>query len=239
MIQINHTPNFAGVTVTGDYYDLDELYDALHEVVGEEGEYDAYDDARIRVLGVCYDLRHAKMGDREYHYLDHGVDEDKMKMMGIVGPTRNLYLSFNIIYPEMLFVTMALNNFIDIRKRKLKHPDWDEAIAVVRKFQATFIESLSDIISERRFNMMVNNMNAYSLDFSNYFTQYLDVLNIRYLEWDKDNRVQNISRIAKWLAEQGKEYQETKAAVTDTANRLGGHPSEYRLRGEYPDEVDW
>lgn len=239
MIQINHTPNYAGVIITGDYYDLDELYEALHEVVGKEGEYEAYHDARIRVLGFCYDLRYAKMGGREYQYLDHGIDENGMKMMGIVGTTRNLYLSFHVLYPEMLFVTMALNNFIDIRKRKLKHPDWDGTIAIVRKFQATFINSLHDIISERRFNMMVNNMNAYGLDFSNYFTQYLDFLNIRYLEWDKDNRLQNISRIAKWLAEHGKEYQETKAAVIDTAQRLGGHPSDYRPRDEYSDDVDW
>ena len=50
MLQITNTPQYAGVTVVGDYQGLDELYEALHAVVGKEGEYPGYDMVRLRVL---------------------------------------------------------------------------------------------------------------------------------------------------------------------------------------------
>lgn len=64
MLQITNTPQYAGVTVAGDYQDLDELYEVLHLIVGEEGELPSYDSVRLQVLGVCYDIRHLLMGDR-------------------------------------------------------------------------------------------------------------------------------------------------------------------------------
>lgn len=54
-----------GVAIYGDFMDFETLYEQLHEIVGDEEDFPAYYDARIRVLGVCYDLRHALMGDRE------------------------------------------------------------------------------------------------------------------------------------------------------------------------------
>lgn len=62
MLQIANTPNYAGIKVTGDFHDFDQLYEALHEIVGNEDENLAYYNARLRVLGLCYDLRHANMG---------------------------------------------------------------------------------------------------------------------------------------------------------------------------------
>ncbi|WP_407081839.1 DUF6904 family protein, partial [Psychrobacillus antarcticus] len=62
MISMQNTPNRLGVTTTGDFQDFEELYEALHTIVGEEMEYIHYDAVRIRVLGVCYDIRHALMG---------------------------------------------------------------------------------------------------------------------------------------------------------------------------------
>lgn len=48
MLQITNTPNYAGVTVAGDYLNLDELYEVLHGIVGEEDELPQYESARIR-----------------------------------------------------------------------------------------------------------------------------------------------------------------------------------------------
>jgi len=49
----------------------------LHDIVGEEGEHLYYGGARLRILGVCYDLRHALMGDRDYEFVENGMDEEK------------------------------------------------------------------------------------------------------------------------------------------------------------------
>jgi hypothetical protein len=64
MIYVENTPNNTGVAVYGDHRDFEGLYEALHDIVGNEDEFVNHEVVRIRVLAVCYDLRHAMMGDR-------------------------------------------------------------------------------------------------------------------------------------------------------------------------------
>jgi hypothetical protein len=75
MIYVTNTPNNAGVAIHGDYMDFKRLYNALHEIVGDEYQYPNYEGARLRVLGDCYDIRHAFMGDRELEFVDNGIDQ--------------------------------------------------------------------------------------------------------------------------------------------------------------------
>lgn len=35
------------------------------------------------MLGVCYDLRHAMMGDREFEYVDNGMDAINMRKLSV------------------------------------------------------------------------------------------------------------------------------------------------------------
>lgn len=242
MINIKPTPNYAGVEIIGDFYDFNQVYEALHQIIGEEDEYPEYFSARLRVLGLCYDLRHANMGNRGYAYLDHGIDEDTMKWMGIVGAKKNLYLAFKTYYPEILFIVMALNDFVEKYKRgKAGHPHWDLTIVTIRKFQATVIQSLSETVKPQTFKLMLSNMSKYSVDFSNYFTQYLDQLNIRFLHWDKEKRLKNISIMAKRIAEKGKEYQKAKQQILEVAYEHDCSVNEIKFNEEYPDydKINW
>src|SRR3954463_14508476 len=117
MIFLKTTPNYTGVTVFGDKMDFDALYDALHSLVGEEEEWSSYEEARLRVLGVCYDIRHTLMGNREIEFIENGLDPDMMKHLSIVTNNKNVYFAFNVLWPELLFVTMALNDFIKLYAR--------------------------------------------------------------------------------------------------------------------------
>lgn len=42
------------------------------------------------MLGVCYDIRHALMGDREILFVDNGMDTEKMKRMGMIDLNRKI-----------------------------------------------------------------------------------------------------------------------------------------------------
>jgi len=65
--------------------DFQKLYDALSELVGEEGEYKGFENPRIRVLAICYDLRHAIMGDREFELVDNGMEEFNLRRAGFIA----------------------------------------------------------------------------------------------------------------------------------------------------------
>nr|WP_143804841.1 hypothetical protein [Paraliobacillus ryukyuensis] len=148
-----------------------------------------------------------------------------------MGPKQNLYLSFNTYLPELLFITMALNDFIDMYlMNKATHRFWDKNVTTVRAFQATFMASLSEVLKPQTFKMMQNNMSQkYGPNFSNYFTAYIDQLNVRFLKWDADKRYNNISIIAKRIAEQGKPYQKVVEQIMEVAREEDCHPSEIRF----------
>jgi hypothetical protein len=118
MIYVENTPNNTGVAVYGDHRDFEGLYEALHDIVGNEDEFLNHEMVRIRVLAVCYDLRHAMMGDREFEFVDNGMDDFKMRKLSVIAPDKNVYLKINVLWPELLFVMMALNDFILLYAKK-------------------------------------------------------------------------------------------------------------------------
>lgn len=239
MIYVTGTPNCAGVTIHGDHKDLDELYNALHEVVGDEEEYPAYHAARIRVLGVCFDLRHANMGDRMVEFVDNGVHPELMKQQSVIAPVQNVYMSFNTLWPEILFVTLILNDFIRLHANKSKYPDWNKEIALVRLFQSAVSECIKQTVAETLSKRIIKTLNDQYLWLENYATQYVDVLNCKFLEMEKEKRLKNLSIMAKRLVERNAEYLEVKNTVMNTARKYGCSVTNIRIGVEYPEEIKW
>lgn len=250
MIYVANTPNNTGVAIYGDCLDFEALYDALHAVVGNEDEYARFESARIRVLGVCYDLRHALMGDREVEFVDNGMDKEKMRNMSIIAHDKNVYLKINVLWPEMLFVVMALNDFVWLYAEKQaknsyhvmldKRNIWDESIANVRFFQAAIVKSLKETVSPHSYNRMMNLLIHDYTWIDGYVTQYLDVLNLKFINMDKEKRLKNIPIMAKRLSEHNDEYDEIESFVLAGAREYGCSIDAVRLAGmEYPDEIDW
>lgn len=243
MIGIQNTKNLTGVSVTGDVHDFQELYDALHSIVGEESEYPKYDDVRLRVLGVCYDIRHAIMGNREALHVPNGLDRERMRYLSITGSEMNIYLKFEVLMPEMLFVSYVLNDFIFLHEKKHKTHSWDQTIAVVRKFQATFTTCLQDTLTEKKFAQLkkyITPQNIWNTSlYRGYATQYVDTLNIKYIHMDREKREKNISIIAKRLGTLDQQYIKVFNEIHVVAQQNGVHPSDIRPVEPYPDEFDW
>ena len=93
MLAIKNTPNLTGVTISGDYYDFYNLVEAFHEItINEYSEKrHQYIEISTRVLGLCYDIRHAYQGDREVELVDNNMTEDKMKWHSSITPKSNVY----------------------------------------------------------------------------------------------------------------------------------------------------
>lgn len=239
MIYITNTPNNAGVSIHGDYKDFNELYDALHEIVGDEYQYPNYEGARLRVLGVCYDIRHAFMGDRELEFVDNGMDQTVMKKQNTIAHCKNVYLVANAIWPEIMFVAMALNDFVLLYKKRSKHWEWDKSVTTVRKFQMGIAECIKDTVSDTSYKRMMNIMERGYAWYELYATQYLDLLNCRFLEMDKEKRLKNIPVMAKRIAEQGLEYMDIKSEVINASRRFNCDFEDVALNLDYPEDIDW
>ena len=53
MLTARHTKNMTGLLLSGDPEDFEQLYDALHNIVGTEEDSKHLYDERIRVLGLA------------------------------------------------------------------------------------------------------------------------------------------------------------------------------------------
>lgn len=251
MIFVKNTPNNTGVAICGDYLDFEKLYEALHTVVGYEEEFVACDAARLRVLGVCFDIRHALMGDRELEYMDNGMNDDKKRRMSVLAPDKNVYLKIYVFWPEMLFVTAALNEFLQLYAKKQAKVSysrdlftenkivWNASVVQVRLLQAAVAECLKETVSESAFARMLNVMNGRYVSFDHYVTQYLDILNHKFLNMSKEKRLKNISAMAKRLAEHDQDYYDLEAQLKEEAKLHNCNIDDLRLNMDFPENFEW
>ena len=131
MIQIRTTPNLFGITLLGDYQDLNALYDSLSryldfymDQMGEGYPYHEYE----YLLSLNYDIRHAYMGTRECELMENNAEN-----MGVFNESMyelpeeikkenrtirrslkkgNLYFSVEILYPLVFHYLIAFENIL-------------------------------------------------------------------------------------------------------------------------------
>jgi|GEM_PF-388412 len=186
MFSIKTTKNNLGITITGDYRDLNKLHTGLSNLVGYEEEIEGYEDISLRILGICYDLRHAYMGDREIELVHNGINDEIKKWHGKLYPDYNVYYSVNILWIEAIFSALVLEDIINIRcdKRLSKKyivetedfwipDDMDREeiekkvkiekeirlpydIAIVRLYQASIWKALNDVVGINRYRRLRN-----------------------------------------------------------------------------------
>ncbi|KUO51105.1 MAG: hypothetical protein APF76_16560 [Desulfitibacter sp. BRH_c19] len=72
--------------------------------------------------------------------------------------------------------------------------------------------------------------------------QYVDLLNIKYINMDREKRLKNLTKIAKRIVEfsSDDDHREIKEVVVKAAKEYGCPEEHIRLEGiEYPDEIRW
>jgi hypothetical protein len=256
MISIKNTPNLTGVVISGDFNDFYNLVEAFYEItISEYSEkHQQYIDISTRVLGLCYDIRHAYQGDRGIELVDNNMTEEQMKWHSVITPKTNVYYSCNYLYPEMFFVMLALNRLVELRIRDLtktnyiykeamdKKVIWDDTIATIRSFQAAFVKCIQDTLTSAAFSRWLNVMNNDYIRIENIAGQFVDLWNIKYINMTKEKRLKNLSVIAKRIAEfsNDSEHEEIKEVVMEAAKEYRCEPGAIRLHGiEYPAEFEW
>lgn len=255
MIKFENTENLTGVSIIGDYYDLYKLVDAFHAITVDDysEKNKQYEEMSTRVLSVCYDIRHAYQGDREVILLDNNMDNEKMGYHSIITTTKNVYYKCNLLYPEMLYVTIALNELIRLRMKELskkksiyeitndKNVIWDDTIATIRSFQAEFAKCVKEFLADRTFNMWLKYMTNENYILVMYH-QYIDMLNIEYINMTREKRLKNFTKISKKIAEflDSDEYLSIRKSIDNAAKKYNCHKSELKLNGtDYPEFIEW
>ncbi|MBB6734265.1 DUF6904 family protein [Cohnella zeiphila] len=215
MIRMKDTLNHAGVNISGDAADLEQLCEALEQIVGEEGEAPAYESIRVRVADLVRRLRGSLQAAGE--------------------------MAVNVCWPEALFLSVALNRFIKLYYAKEKRPDWERMLARVRKFQEELVACLRRTLPDAAYKPASVALGSSVFLEQEYMTHYLDELNVRFLELKPEKRLENIPVMAKRIVEQGEEYRKCKHAVLEAARMYKCPVDEIRIGAEMPapEQIIW
>jgi len=259
MIRVSNTENLAGVTIAGDFYDLEQLTDALHDIaVNEMDELDkmseSYVNISLRVLGLCYDIRHASQGDRAIFTEENGIADFHLEAHEKIVPKRNVYFSCNILYPEMILNMIALNELIQLRISRLvkskyqydaafdKRVAWDKTIAVIRLLQSAFQEAVSEVLTKPSFSRWQNLIHNKYIDIYRITGPFVDSWNIKYLEMTREERSKKILTVTKRLVEYRRDPENAayRSAIDQAMYEHGCSEEDLRFDGlDYPEEIDW
>ncbi len=263
MIRVTNTSTLAGVTVSGDFDDLDALVDALHEVTVSEFSEDLnkkterYLSISLRVLGFAYDVRHAAQGDREVYNEPNGLQDRHLESAEAAGqtfPQANVRFACNVLYPEAILVTMALNDLVKLRMSRLARSRYgfeapldravvtDRSIAVIRLFQTAFTGAVAEVLTKQSFTRWLNIVHDRMTDVVSITHPFVDAWNLRYLDMSRETRAKKLVTITKRFAEHlyDPENREYRRAMDAAVREHGWDESDIRFEGlEYPEEVEW
>lgn len=238
MLTMMSTPNHTGVKISGDYFDLDELNQAFYKVIGDDDDYLGYEGSRMRILGVSYEIRHAAQGDRNVDFVFNGLHEHTMKEHGFIAPDKNIYFSVEVLWPELIFAAIALKDFVGLYQKRISKSVWDIHLPVIYRFQSLVLDCLRGHIPDEEYETVLAAFDQ-PVTMDDYAIQYVDLLNLKYIDMTKQQRQQSLSTIAMKLAVQDKEYQAFRKQVLSAAVPAKKHIHEIEISAEYPEDFEW
>ena len=258
MISAVPTENLTGVTIEGDFDDFYEIVESIYRMTGFEEDYDnRYWGVKNRLLGICYDIRHAYMGDRDIKLVENGVNDLMMKYHSMILPDHEVHFSVNILFPEAVFVALSIvelyasaRSYYGHRTKKQeenavfpahRYSDYLRDRAVLDTLSAVIFEALAEVIGDDELEKLFKFINRQYIDFFyDYATQFVDKCNIEYLKTEPEKRKKKLKSIAKRFVQQPDSYKNMKESLIYTAKAQGCSFHELcDVNMIYPKKIEW
>lgn len=236
MLSLQLTEQLTGVQISGDYWDLEDLIQAIYDIIGDEKRYYHFQGSRNRLLGLCLKLRQASKGAKTIQEVPNGIHKGIMKNKKALYLEKNIYFAVEIFLPELLFAALSLNDFIDLYKETIDDSEWNETVTTIRKFQAQVAGCIEEFMTEEHYVVFLATLHTKSPLFHQYATQYVDVLNLEYLALSKDQRQELIAAFALRLLTEDDTYVTLKQQLLEVTAITKQALHEIALSLHYPDE---
>lgn len=265
MLQLKPTEHLTGINLSGDYQDLNALRSAIFRVCGDENEYDGYESAQTYLLALCYDLRHAYMGDRGYLSVDNGSDcmGDAIRCIFDFGPdddieemkkrytNGNLYFHENLVFPDAVYFTLVLDEFLLLTETKLLS-DWQPDSdcepydiyqfqcdkALIQYYQSCVWKCLQSVIGSDRCGKIKKAIGRKRTIFQNYATPYLEQQSTLYLSIKStEDKPDVLARIIYQIIKKPADYCRLELEMMDYAREYGVAPENVNFDFSYLGEV--
>ena len=197
MLKVKLTENFAGVTISGDFNDLDFLYDSISYLIKDDETSDGEYVMQNHLYAFLYDVRHAYQGSREITLIDNNLNDSMRQWFGIKKKDvtdNNVYFSFNYLLPDLLLDIILVKYFI----RKINKKDnniFNPYINMVNYFYSVVLSSLKGMLTEIKFNKIKKGLLEAILLDNNYIPRWFEIISCDYANMTKIQREKNFVNI--------------------------------------------
>ena len=242
MLKVELTENYAGVKISGDFNDLDYLYDAILYFIKEEpssiGEY----LMQNHLYAFLYDVRHAYQGDREGLLVDNLIQDMKRGWLGIKkkdATNKNIYYSFNYLLPDIFLDMILIKSFIKNLDKK-ENNIYNSNLNMVNYFYSLVLNSLKNFLTEIKFNKIKRGMiDAFTYE-KIFIPQWFERISIAYAKMTKKEREKEFMHIINEIYDymNYKDYYNMKKELEELCKKENCNLDDFHY-GDYPDEIEW
>lgn len=255
MIYVKATMHLTGVTIQGDLDDFNDLVSAIYRMTGTSEEVgDLYESVKNKLLGLCYDIRHAYMGDREIVLKDNVLGSNIKEEFGIHECNQNIYYSVNILYPEAIFLALAVPDmFVYSKGYYGKRDQYNQEYKMINSYSNYFkdkallsllsssiYQSLEEVIGSDEFNKLYSLINKENPDYVDYVTLYIDQCNLDLIKTQIVQRKDKLIDITRNFIKKNKEYKNIEKRIKAYAHKHQISIDQIEdVNIEYPEVIEW
>lgn len=255
MLKTKSTEHLMGITIQGDYQDFSDLVESIYNITGlEDDPNELYYGVKNRLLGLCYDIRHAYMGDRDIILEGNGMSKDLMKWHNMITPTENVYYSVNVVFPEAIFIAAAVPRIYYLSSRyygikgqraDMELPPIPYASYVRDKANLDVLcagiwQALGEAIGDDELEKILYILQRNDERYIRYVTQYIDRCNVELYKTAVDKRKDKLRNIAKRIVKKPQAYYKMEEDFRYWARKYNTNIYELQdPRIDYPEEIEW
>ena len=242
MLKVELTKNYAGVTIYGDYNDLDFLYDSISYLIHGDPSSDGEYIMQNHLYGFLYDVRHAYQGDREAILVDNYLQDYKRKWLEIRkkdATEHNVYFCFNYLLPDIFLDMVLIKHFI--RKVDKKVNDvYNPYINMVNYFYSLVLHSIENILTEIKFNKIKKGLLESVVTDSIFIPQWFEIISIDYSKMTKKQREKEFMHIMDAIYNYGdyEDYLKMKIYMEKLCKEKNCSLDDLHYE-DYPEEIEW
>lgn len=242
MIKVELTKNYTGINISGDYEDLDFLYDSIHYFIKEEPKSLIEESMRDHIFGFLYEVRHCYQGDRDFKFVDNELREEVREYQKIPKKeisNNNLYYSFDYVLTD-LFTDMVLIKYFIMNIPKTEKNDYNPYLNNVKLFYSQILSLMQEILTPTKMKKLEKGLIDTIISDKIFFPQWFDVITCNYLKQTKEKRVKELSKTLDAIYNYSDyiDYSEMKIEVEKYCNENNCLITNVTMC-EYPDEIEW
>ena len=242
MLKVKLTENYGGVTIYGDFDDLDYLYEAIIYLIRDEAK-DIHEYAmQEHLYAFLYEVRHTYQGQRDVELVDNGVSENQRKWLNLKKQDvtdNNLYLCFNYLLPDLILDMILVKHFIKKIDKK-NNDEYNSYINMVNYFYSIALSSLEKELTKIKFNKIKKGIKEAIINPNKFIPQWFEIISINYANMTKKQREKELIPVmeAIYNFEKHEKYFDFKKDIEKICKEKNCNINNLYYEN-YPEEIEW